>query len=510
MANTKTPPVLGTVPGLSDDDDDAVNKLLASYTSPQVVSSGQAALQAAQAPADLQTTTPSVLGKVTSPGTGSAPGSDSVAYALPSIASPNASPSDQGLVDEKNSLQASQIQKAADTPEKYDYHAHGFGGNALHVLGRIGNIAGDILAPGQTSLIPGSDLFNARRLAGDNADVKQKAADVANAQKEADAVQNEQANREADAPLKASEISKNNAQAQNYTNKIAQLYSQQGYKAGPPDAEGQPTWVPDQTSPAYQQKQAATNYKNAQTEYESAMQAYKEAQTKNLPEQMQLAHQRLVLAGGNLEMRQKEFLLRTTNTDENGNIYAGATLTDDGTPIGTANAPNVKPTGAQITKHDFAQSALDQSAVMQDIIRRNPDKFGPGPGRAQAFQQWLGSSDKDAARYNAAKTVLGDHQMAVFGGRSAELAQKLSDTSDMRFTADALLAELQQQDHTMGVFLKAGERHTAPGGTSTQPGHNNAGADQHPAGPAPPNAAGSMVINGRRVWVDKDRKQIGQ
>jgi hypothetical protein len=78
MANTKTPPVLGTVPGLSDGNDDAVKKLLESYQSPTVSQAateydpmdGILAPQAAQAPISLlrPDITPTDLGAQATPG----------------------------------------------------------------------------------------------------------------------------------------------------------------------------------------------------------------------------------------------------------------------------------------------------------------------------------------------------------------------------------------------------------------------------------------------------------
>jgi hypothetical protein len=167
------PNILGSLPSL-DNTDDTLKKLLASYQAPTVLSSGQAALNAALQPTDASTSSPSVLGKITSPGTGVAPSSDSIAYALPRIPSPNATPSEQGLVDSQNSLQDAQIHRSSLDKPKYDFSQHGVLGNIGHVLGRIGNIGGDILDPEATSLIPNSDLFNAHQKAGADAEVQKQ------------------------------------------------------------------------------------------------------------------------------------------------------------------------------------------------------------------------------------------------------------------------------------------------------------------------------------------------
>lgn len=126
-------------------------------------------------PYDTSVPQDSILGNV------SAPSSSSVA-----------------LTGAGNALQAAQDKYKADTPQKYDYSAHGVLGNIGHVLGRVGNIAGDILDPEAASLIPHSDLWNARRLYEDQGDVDKATENQAGAQRESDTVNNEQANRDAE------------------------------------------------------------------------------------------------------------------------------------------------------------------------------------------------------------------------------------------------------------------------------------------------------------------------
>jgi hypothetical protein len=163
-----------------DGDTKPLKTLLGTYQPPQVVSGGGilgAISQAPQLPdAPFQTqdnvALPSALGSVSAP-----------------------SRSSLSLNSADNSVQAAQDKLSADTPKAYDYKQHGFGGNALHVLGRVGNIAGDILDPAATSLIPNSDLYNQRRLAGDEERLDKATSNQMGAQREADSVDNEQANR---------------------------------------------------------------------------------------------------------------------------------------------------------------------------------------------------------------------------------------------------------------------------------------------------------------------------
>lgn len=97
-----------------------------------------------------------------------------------------------------NDLQAAKDKVASDEPKKYDYSAHGVLGNIGHVLARSANIAGDILDPAATSLIPNSDLYNAHKRAGDLEEVDKATERQLAAQRESDAVGNEDANRAAE------------------------------------------------------------------------------------------------------------------------------------------------------------------------------------------------------------------------------------------------------------------------------------------------------------------------
>jgi hypothetical protein len=88
-------------------------------------------------------------------------------------------------------------QGQADTPQKYDWHAHGPLGNVGHVIARVGNIAGDILDPRASALVP-SDLWNERKQTADKADIQQKTENAQTAGRELDTVNNERATRDFD------------------------------------------------------------------------------------------------------------------------------------------------------------------------------------------------------------------------------------------------------------------------------------------------------------------------
>ena len=205
--------------------DDTLAKLLATYQAPDVTSGGGALGTIAQAKLGASTAQPTL------PEVAAAHGLD--LQTQDPVAMPDQS-SILGSVgapsQASQNLTAAENKRQADTPTPYDYHAHGWLGNVGHVLGRIGNITGDILDPEATSLIPNSDLFNARRLAGDNADVQQQTENVAAEKKEQDAVDSETANRQqrtdqfdAEAPERTARVAEANANTQKATTETNNL-----------------------------------------------------------------------------------------------------------------------------------------------------------------------------------------------------------------------------------------------------------------------------------------------
>jgi hypothetical protein len=87
------------------------------------------------------------LGKTQQPGLRDMLPNPQSSRLLGRVAAPNA--------DEENALRQD-IGKL--TPKPYNYGEHGVGRNALHVLGKIGNYAGNALIPNIMAIEPGTDL----------------------------------------------------------------------------------------------------------------------------------------------------------------------------------------------------------------------------------------------------------------------------------------------------------------------------------------------------------------
>lgn len=124
---------------------------------------------------------------------------------------------------------------------------------------------------------------------------------------------------------------------------------------------------------------------------------------------------------------------------------------------------NPQPTGGERTKGDLAKSSITQIGTLRSVLDKRPDIFGPGPGRANKFQQWLGSSDPDAVKYRSAAQYLADHSAGMFGARAEYVMRQLHDLTDERFTPEALKAALNQAETTAKGFAEAGTTHGRQG-----------------------------------------------
>lgn len=213
------------LPTLQTPDDDTLAKLLATYQAPTVVSGGGPLGTTMQAKLGSSTAQPTLL-----PSLGTVQTQDTVPMPtqdlslLPTVSAP--SRASLGSTDADNALVAAQAKEKADTPQKYDWSQHSLLGKIGHVAAGIGNAVGDAYSPELMTLINGTTLNKEARLAQDKKDVQLKTENAANAGKELDAVNNEEANREAEAPLRAAQTSAANANTTKATQETADLVSQ--------------------------------------------------------------------------------------------------------------------------------------------------------------------------------------------------------------------------------------------------------------------------------------------
>jgi hypothetical protein len=293
------------------------------------------------------------------------------------------------------------------------------------------------------------------------------------------------------------EIEKTRLQQQNdiASSKNASVLAKAGYKQ---DDDG--AIVPmdyDEMSPAQQssydlknaQKQLAVTtmgLRDAQTDFENMRGDPNSVQNQQIAQRLQIAKQAQDRMTGMMGAMQERADAQMINAKAgaygvgmDNQPLPGAMLTEQGQPVGSHFQTNVRPTGAQRTKGNMAESADQQINDMKSIVSKRPDVFGPAGGRVTDFNVWVGSQDPDAQRFRAARTIAGDHLAGTFGGRS-EAALNALDSAIGHFkdnpkAVSAGLDQLQEANH---LFLNAGRVHTVG---DKQTAHGGGNAPHRPA-----------------------------
>jgi hypothetical protein len=211
-----------------------------------------------------------------------------------------------------------------------------------------------------------------------------------------------------------------------------------------------------------EQERSSFDLKSAQTELAHATAELRLAQATQDPQKQDLAKQRLDIANRRLGLSQATYNARYLGTDQGGAPLPGAMLTEDNRSVGSTNAANVRPTGTERGRADLATSAKEQLSDMRSIVQKHPEFFGPGAGRATAFQKWIGSQDPEAQRYLTARSVLADHATGVFGARSegAIAAQRIA-SGDLKDNPAAVLSALGQMEKAITTIQSKGVVRTA-------------------------------------------------
>jgi hypothetical protein len=267
----------------------------------------------------------------------------------------------------------------------------------LRVLGKIGDIAASVLAPGVSTFLPGTTLHHDALLNRDQQAIGRDqeaittqqtqlkdAADLAHTEAETAAI-----------PINAGQ------KRQTYLAALAG----KGLKE---DDKG--NIVPDETSPEYQKQQAQTDYFNSRSEAASAQADLNKSKNDPRSPLFQQAQARLRVAQQNaqnalnqLGLSRDQFNMHAYNTGPDGQVLPGAMIGDDGTAVGTANASNVRPTA---TQRDAAGRADVADSLRTNILTQLQDPevreaFGPLNGRITEAKIKLGTaSPKVAKAYN--------------------------------------------------------------------------------------------------------------
>ncbi len=237
-------------------------------------------------------------------------------------------------------------------------------------------------------------------------------------------------------------------------------------------------------------EQANYDLHSAQTEMAHATAQLRLAQANGDTGQQELQRQRIALIGQRLNLMQhtsdrldRQFEFRSQGT-VGGVPQEGTMLSERGVPVGTANAANVRPTGTERTRADLAFSGVEQLSDMRSIVQKHPELFGPGAGRATAFQNWIGSEDPEAKRFLTARNTLADHATGVFGGRSegAISANRIA-SGDLKDNPAAILAALGQMEKAMKQIQSRGIVRSVGGNAPPSNGGGETTKEQYDALP---------------------------
>lgn len=274
-------------------------------------------------------------------------------------------------------------------------------GKIAHGASVAAQIAGNVFAPHLMAAIPGTEAFR-------NIHEQQLGQEVQGLEQEKEANRKseaETANLAAQPEIKAlqnqnkvfedkEKLRHNHATEGNTANKNSGLLAEHGLMVGP---DGSP--VADINSPFYKEQQMKMGVQQSQQEVNQARTAVENMKGDPNSVPNQLLRERLALASGGLQMRQKEYMMHAFGTGDNGEALPGAMIGDDGRPVGTANAPNVRPTASMRDTGSRAQIAEDtKDRILGEL--QNPQvrsQLGPMLGRAHTFQEFIGNLPPELA-----------------------------------------------------------------------------------------------------------------
>ncbi len=333
---------------------------------------------------------------------------------------------------------AQNIQYHQSEAQKYrDKLAHGWGtpgnhdtklGKVAHVFSQIGNIAGNIVAPNVMAMTPGTQLYNESKQAG-NTELADKEQEQLSTEKAHDAA----------ATLGQQRLTET---TQHHTLQDQEKAHSHGMKY---DESGQ--LVPLEYDELPPQQQAIVDLKGSQDRLAQANSQLAEAKKNNLPEQMRIAQERI-----DAELKGQQAALARLGVQRESLEFRKDQFY------------NPQPTGGERKTGDLAESAVNQVHTLKGIIGAHPEIFGPGPGRAQRIEAWLGNQTPDTAAFNAAKTYLAEHSAGVFGGRGKYIIEELNKITRPESNPEALNAALEVAENTAQHFVGKGQVHHAPGG----------------------------------------------
>lgn len=366
----------------------------------------------------------------------------------------------------------------------------GIGGKIAHVLSRVGNIAGGILAPSVMANIPGTDLNRRAEEQGLAHQIQEVTGEESrNAAQDANTAHTNAETPEV-APNAESSRALQRAQESN-------LESETSSRDNP-----KPSYEIHDTAagPLFVNKATGT----AQHLSVDGTPIGPKIQTKAV--QLEIGgkpHQVLVNeADGSLIKDMGESGEKPPVTNVNQGTWTLQNDATTGKPLlfntktgETKEAPaNLarKPNAEEQKRGDLAQNVNENLDTLEEIVNRRPDLFGPVAGRITKGKEMIGTGDADVGTLKTIEDNLGMAMQSAHGMRSAQHVETSAQSVLNGFKNEpaALLASIKAARNSVGTFQKnvqdtndAGH----PGGGMIRATDDKGVLHEAPAGTALPN-----------------------
>lgn len=304
-------------------------------------------------------------------------------------------------------------------------------GKVGHVLSKIGNVAGDIVAPGTMSLIPGTDL-NKRVERG--AELKQFGRDVESQEKQAQTAGIEEANKEVPftpfgqtQPIQVRQSAIPQLEA-------AEQRAEATTQAADTKGQTQKDLEAEKESFAKPMHDSLIKLHDAQAAVEAAKNDPNSPQYKLAAQRLQEAKQEMAQRVEALNLHEAEF---------------GNKVQEHGL---------VKPSGQAQSRASAAEAVLTLMPGLAKSVRENGEQMGPLMGRLARGEIAIGNVPPDVARLYGAMKSFYALQPAVHGFRNAEFVKDFETAiGTLERDPEAFIAGMEGLKPTMEAVAKEGK-----------------------------------------------------
>lgn len=346
----------------------------------------------------------------------------------------------------------------------------GFWGKLEHGIAKAGNIAGDIIAPGITAMIPGTDLNRQLEAKGNAAWTRLgEQNELTQAEVEKDKAEAAKAGR---APVPTTPFEAWEAQQPPGTTPDLQKW----FDMSKPDTKQELTaeeqaW---QKIPGNENKPITDFYKDK----EAAETAGKPAPRPNEEETAindYLQGHKLQDTPANRDKARDALKTRDrtprapTDREEWQKDHPNEPIENYWKAKSLASSQG-KPTADEQRRADLAENLTENLDALEDIAKRRPELFGPLAGRWAEMKQKFGSDDPDLAQLQVIEHQIGMAQISAHGMRSAQGVQAAADSimNNLHNGPGAVLASTQAVRNSIKTFTQDVEKKTGKGEEKTE------------------------------------------